>query len=85
MIKSLEQEISLIQLAMVIGFIAFAVGLFSFLANLNRLGRENNTYHRTVACILSVPLADRTDSYISQCYQGAEAKNDIQVDRYGNK
>ena len=52
---------------------------------LNRLGRENNTYHRTTACILSVPLANRTDSYISNCYTQAERENNIRVDHFGGK
>lgn len=53
--------------------------------DLDKLGRENNTYVRTVGCILSVPLADRTDDYISNCYLLAEKHNEIDVDHFGNK
>lgn len=50
-----------------------------------RIAQETNVYNRTTACILSVPLATRTDEYISNCYNKAEAANDIKVDHYGNK
>ena len=54
-------------------------------AELTRIGRENNTYHRTVSCILSVPLATRTPEYITRCYDRAEKVNDITVDRFYKK
>lgn len=51
----------------------------------NETGRENNTYLRTVACILSVPLGERTDDYISNCYLKAENKSGTNVDHFGNR
>jgi hypothetical protein len=49
-----------------------------------RISKESNVYMRTTSCILSVPLATRTDNYIGQCYNKAEKSNDIKVDRFGN-
>lgn len=52
---------------------------------LARISKENNTYHRTVACILSVPLATRTPEYIDRCYDQAEKVNSVKVDRFNHR
>lgn len=49
----------------------------------SELARKNNTYLRTVSCILSVPLATRTPEYIDNCYTRAEKVTHQDVDRFG--
>lgn len=51
----------------------------------HQTGLENNTYLRTTSCILSVPLEQRTDDYISNCYLRAEKASGVNVDHFGNK
>jgi hypothetical protein len=49
-----------------------------------RIVKESNVYMRTTSCILSVPLANRTDEYIGQCYNKAEKANGIFSSFFGN-
>lgn len=69
-------------LVLIIGYLNF---VFMNTNDINQKTRENNAYLRTVACILSVPLVERTDQYISNCYEQAETENKLHVDRFGNK
>lgn len=54
-----------------------------FLYNLQKLGTENNSYHRTVVCLQSVPYSSRDAQYIKSCYDKADAVNGTKIDRYG--
>lgn len=48
------------------------------------LGKENNTYLRTMVCIASVSPTKRTPDYVKLCYLEAEKHNDTQVERFGD-
>lgn len=45
---------------------------------------ENNTYHRIVACLLSVQPDERTPEHVKHCYDQAEAHNNVKVMRFGH-
>ena len=52
---------------------------------LTTLGKQNHTYLRTEACILSVPLNTRTPDYIQNCYLKAEQFTGTKVDHFGEQ
>ena len=63
---------------------AFIVIYMMMMAHQLQVAKETNTYNRGTACILSVPLATRTDEYIAECYTEAENYNNVKVKRFGN-
>lgn len=48
------------------------------------LGKANNTYLRTVACISSVSPTKRTPDYVKFCYASAEEYTGVTVDHFGD-
>lgn len=50
--------------------------------NILDLGKQNNTYLRATACIIAVPVEDRTNQLIDECYNQAERFNNTKVDRF---
>jgi hypothetical protein len=71
-----------ILLAFALIMFGFAV-IFNVLMTNRSLSKENNTYLRLNACIVSVPPQTRTADYVKHCYATAEQQGGRQVDRFG--
>jgi hypothetical protein len=49
-----------------------------------KVSKDNNTYLRLNACIVSVPPQRRTPEYVKSCYVSADQSNGTSVQRYGD-
>lgn len=70
--------------AQLITTIAGLVAILSSMHLLYDLGKENNSYLRTMVCIASVTPIKRIPSYTKSCYEQAEAHNGNSIDRFGD-
>ncbi len=70
-------------LMVVIAIVAYTFVYASTANEQIKVARETSVYNRATACILSVPLATRTDEYIAECYTRAEQYNNVKVERFG--
>jgi len=60
-----------------------AITIFIYVvAVLGRIARENRTYDRYNACVLSVPALERTQESIDTCYYKVQQDTNIHIKRY---
>lgn len=90
-VATLEDSLVIIRYVLAILFILmlFTI-LFQTASNNSKtdrnydLGRENNTYLRTMVCISSVSPTKRTPDYVKLCYLLAEKHNNTVVEHFGD-
>lgn len=76
--------------AKVVDFVFYMILLITvfivvfFIVRLTILGKENNSYMRSMNCIASVSPTERTPEYVQECYSKAEQANKVKLERYGN-
>lgn len=60
--------------------------LFYFLSlRLGDIAKQNQTYNRYNACVLSIPASSRDAIEINRCYDAAQRDTGIQIKRYDNQ
>lgn len=75
-----------IQIALSAGILTLVVVMFvsiyqTQLSN-RQVGRENQTFARFTACVLSIPPFNRTQDRIDQCWTAVQQDTGVTVKRY---
>ncbi len=63
-------------------FLAGMLVVVSIVNSTHDTSKDNNVYVRYIACVLSVPPADRSDEVIEQCWDHVIEESNREVHRY---
>jgi hypothetical protein len=69
----------------IVPLIGVIIGFFLVYAGIHtnrRISRENQTYDRGVACIVSINAKDRSQDQIERCWEQVQKDTGVEIKRY---